>query len=104
MVYELNGRKNICIIGNVITLQIILRNEIPGNNNLLKVTSTEIEVWLIFVKSKSKLKRSSISKIHGACSNTNLTLCLLCYEPWHIRNSDLFILLRIFRTLESSKV
>ena len=40
MVYELNGRKNICIIGNVITLQIILRNEIPGNNNLLKVTST----------------------------------------------------------------
>ena len=40
MVYELNRRKNISIIGNVITLQIILRNEILGNNNLFKVTST----------------------------------------------------------------
>ena len=40
MVYELNGRKNIAITGNVITLQIILRNKIPGNNNLFKVTST----------------------------------------------------------------
>ena len=40
MVYELNGRKNICIVGNVITLQIILRNIILGNNNLFKVTST----------------------------------------------------------------
>ena len=36
----LNGRKNIFVLGNVITLQIILRNEIPGNNNLFKVTST----------------------------------------------------------------
>ena len=34
MIYELNGRKNICVIGNVIT-EIILRNEVPGNNNLL---------------------------------------------------------------------
>ena len=49
MVYELNGRKNICIIGNVITLQIILRNEIPGNNNLFKVTSTLNKVRSIFV-------------------------------------------------------
>ena len=40
MVYELNGRKNICIFGNVIILKIILRNEIPGNNGLFKVTST----------------------------------------------------------------
>ena len=32
--------KNTCILGNVITLQTILRNEIPGNNGLLKVTST----------------------------------------------------------------
>ena len=38
MVYELNGRKIICILINVITLQIILRNEIPGNNGLFKVT------------------------------------------------------------------
>ena len=37
MVYELNGRKNICIIGNVITLQILVRNEIPGNNHLFRV-------------------------------------------------------------------
>ena len=31
MVYELNRKKNICIFGNVITLQILLKNEIPGN-------------------------------------------------------------------------
>ena len=31
MVYELNGRKSNYIFGNVITLQIILRNVIPGN-------------------------------------------------------------------------
>ena len=30
----------ICIFGNVITLKIILTNEIPGNNGSLKVTST----------------------------------------------------------------
>ena len=40
MVYKLNGRKNIYVSGNVITLQVILRNKIPGNNNLFKVTST----------------------------------------------------------------
>ena len=40
MAYELNGRKNIYIFGNVITLQIILRNEIPGNCNFFKVTGT----------------------------------------------------------------
>ena len=49
MIYKLNRRKNICIIENVTTLQIILRNEITGNNNLPKVTSTLNEVWLIFV-------------------------------------------------------
>ena len=49
MVYELNGRENISIIGNVITLQIILRNKILGNNNLFKVTSTWNKVRLIFV-------------------------------------------------------
>ena len=38
MVCELNGRENICIIGKVLTIQIILRNEIPGNNDLFKVT------------------------------------------------------------------
>ena len=40
IVCELNGKKNICIFGYVITLQIILRNEFPGNNGLFKVTST----------------------------------------------------------------
>ena len=40
MVYELNRRKIICIFGNVITLKIILKNEIPANNGLLKVTNT----------------------------------------------------------------
>ena len=43
MLYELNGRKNICIIRNVITLQIILRNQIPGNNNLFKATIPKIK-------------------------------------------------------------
>ena len=43
MPYKFNGRENIfieCIFLNVITLQIILRNEIPGNNDLFKVIST----------------------------------------------------------------
>ena len=63
MVYELNGRKNICIIGNVITLQIILRNKIPGNNNLFKVTSTWIKVRLIFIlKGIANLKKVPFQK------------------------------------------
>ena len=49
MVYELNGRKNICILGSVITLQVILRNKIPGNKDLIKGTTTLNKVWLIFV-------------------------------------------------------
>ena len=49
MVYELKGRKNICIIGNVITVQVILRNKIPGNSNLFKVTSTLNKAWIVFV-------------------------------------------------------
>ena len=40
MFYELNGKKIISIFGNVIAFKIILRNEIPGNNGLFKVTST----------------------------------------------------------------
>ena len=62
MVYELNRRKNICIIGNVITLQINLRNEIPGNNNLFKVTRTYNKVWRVCFKRNSKLKKKK--KIH----------------------------------------
>ena len=34
------------MFGNVIMLQIIIRNEIPGNNGLFKVTSIESKVWL----------------------------------------------------------
>ena len=37
---RVNGKKIICIFGNIITLKIILRNKIPGNNDLFKVTST----------------------------------------------------------------
>ena len=43
MVYELNGRKNVCIFENVITLQIILRNEIPGNNGLFQLQVPKIK-------------------------------------------------------------
>ena len=55
-------------------------------------------------KRNSKLKKHSTSKIHGACSNTNLTSSSLYYEPWHIRNPDIFIIRGMFRTLEYSKV
>ena len=47
----LNERKNICILVNVITLQIILRNEIPGKTNLFNVTDT-----LIFVLKRTHYK------------------------------------------------
>ena len=90
MVYQLNGRKNICIFGNVITIQIILRNEIPGNKDLLKV------------KYGYQIKKSSISKINVDYYNTNLFS--LYYKPWHIRNTGIFITCGIFRTLEHSKV
>ena len=43
MVYELNGRKIICIFGNVTILKIILRNEFPGNNGLFKVQVPKIK-------------------------------------------------------------
>ena len=89
MAYELNGRKNICIFGNVITLQIIIRYEISGNNNLFKVTDT-----LIFVlKQTLKYKK-----------NSNTNVFSLHYEPLHIRNPDIFIIGGIFRTLEYSRV
>ena len=35
-------------------------------------------------------------KHYVACSNTNLFS--LYYEPWHIRNPDIFIIRGIFRT------
>ena len=42
-----------CIFPNVITLQIILRNEITGNKNSFKVASTQNKVWLIFSKKET---------------------------------------------------
>ena len=66
MVFKLNGRKNISIFGNVITLQRTLRNEFLGNNNLLKVPKIKYGYQI-------KIK-SSISEINVACSNTYLPL------------------------------
>ena len=54
MVYKLNGRKNICISGNVITLQIIPGNDILENNDLFKVTSTLPKKMV--TKSKEKVQ------------------------------------------------
>ena len=90
---SINGRKNIWIFRNVITLQIILRNEIPGNNDLSKVTCLNVKI-----KYGYQIKRKS-SRINVTCSNTNLY-----YEPWHVRNPNIFLMHGIFRTLEYSKV
>ena len=82
MFYELNGRKNICIFGNAITLQIILGNNILRNNDLPKVTSTSPKKGMV-----TKLKeKSSIPKINVACSKTSLFSTY--YESWHARNPD----------------
>ena len=86
--------------GNVIALQIILRNEILGSNNVFKVINTLMEVWLIFVFKGIPIDKSSISEINVACSNTNLFS--LYYEPWHTRNPDMFKIHSIFRGLEYS--
>ena len=40
MISDLNGTTNICIIGNVITLQITLRNIIPENKTLVRYNVT----------------------------------------------------------------
>ena len=62
-------------------MQIIPRNEIPGNSALLKVTSTEKYVYQVN-------KKVPFQK-------------LIPHLP---RNSDIFIIRGIFRTLENSKV
>ena len=84
--------------GNVIALQIILRNEILGSNNVFKVTSTLNKVWLIFDLKGIPIEKSSISKTNVACYNTKLFS--LYYEPWHTRNPDILKIHGIFRTLE----
>ena len=53
-------------------------------------------------KRNNKLKKKSISKIHGACSSTNLTSSSLYYE--RIFGTYIFIIRGIIRTLEYSKV
>ena len=73
--------------GNVIALQIILRNEFLGSNNVFKVKNTLNKVWLIFILKGMPIEKSSISKINVACSNTKLFS--LYYEPWHTRNRDI---------------
>ena len=74
--------------GNVIALQIILRNEILGSNNVFKVKNTLNKVWLIFILKGIPIEKSSISKTNVACSNTKLFS--LYYEPWHTRNPYIF--------------
>ena len=58
------------MFGNVTTLQIILRNEIPRNNDQFNVTTGTLnKVWLIFVlkgipnksQKKKKKKKKKIS-------------------------------------------
>ena len=65
--------------GNVIALQIILRNEVLGSNNVFKVASTLNKVWLIFGLKGIPIEKSSISKTNVACYNTKLFS--LYYEP-----------------------
>ena len=81
--------------GNAIALQVILRNEILGSNNVSKVTSTLNQVWLIFVLKGIPIGKSSISKINVACSNTERFS--LYYESLHTRNQDIFKIHCIFR-------
>ena len=64
---------------------LILRNKLPGNSNLFKVTDT-----LIFVlKGTPNYKRKLTTNVFS-----------LHYEPLHIRNQDIFIICGIFKTLE----
>ena len=57
MVYNLSGRKNICISGNVITLQIIPGNDILENNDLFKVTSTSPKKMVTKLKEKVQFQK-----------------------------------------------
>ena len=47
-------------------------------------------------------KKSLISKVNATCFNADLFS--LYYEPWHVKNPDIFIIRGIYRTLEYSKV
>ena len=53
------------MFGNVKALQIILRNEIPGNNNLFKVTYTLIFVLKLTTDYKiKKIKNPTLTSFH----------------------------------------
>ena len=88
--------------GNVIALQLILRKDILGSNNVFNVTSTLNKVWLMFGLKGIPIGKSSISKTNVACYNTKLFS--LYYEPWHTWNPAIFKIHGIFRTLEYSEV
>ena len=76
---QVKRKKNICISGNVITLQIIPGNDILENNDLFKVTITSPK------KNGYQIKRkNSIPKINVAYSKTNLFSTY--YESWYARN------------------
>ena len=68
----------------------ILRNEIPGNNDFFKVTSTK--------KIGYQIKKSSVSKISESCSNNNLETQTF-HNPWHIQNPRIFKCSTVFRSL-----
>ena len=78
MVYELNGRKIICIFGNALTLKIILRNEIREITPCSKLQVPKIKYGYQINK------KGSISKIKVT--------------------SDIFLIRGIFRTLKYSNV
>ena len=91
------------VLGNLIALQIILRNEIQGSNSVFKVTSTLNKVWLIFVLKGIPTEKNSISKTSVACSNTyffhyimnpgilgtqTYSKSMAYSEPWNIQKTD----------------
>ena len=88
--------------GNVIALQIILRNKILGSNNVFNVTGTLNKAWLIFGLKGIPTGKSSISKTNVACYNNKLFS--LYYEPWHTWNPDIMKIHGIFKSLEYSNV
>ena len=71
MVYNLNGRKNICISGNW-KITTCLKLQVPHQKK--KKNGYQIK------------RKSSISKINVAYSKTNLFSTY--YESWYARNPD----------------
>ena len=64
----------IFVFRNVITLQIILRNKIPGTNNLFKVKVHKIKYSSFLFLKEYQIKKNSIPKINVASPNTNLVI------------------------------